>query len=347
MKYLRILILFFLANSLISTPAIAEEIKDFNMLVKIDKEKINFNFDGNLIGNSSDILFIITQGGYFSNEYSCVIDNQKCSITPARFDIEIGPEMGRLPNGSWAVSNPSTSHQINSPVYINLPENANGYFSIEFSLMNIINKQKKLYFSFLELDEKEEYTINQFDLFQTRTPVEIKYFLIEIPENYRLSDDSRFSYFTICGFPGLCKTDLKFKKLEDNSYTLESVSYSEKPYISGLFIPPFNNVNLDLKIERSEEFIKLYKTIALLTPFLIIITFLINLIYRKKEHIDFKTDGVSAPAIYLFLRTYYLKLEFIPLHKEDIYFASLFIILIILIENRNRFRIKVYSWLGI
>jgi len=347
MKYLWILILFLLANSLISTSAIAEEIKDFNMHVKIDEEKINFNFDGNLIGISSNPLFIIGQGGYFSKEYSCIIDNQKCSITPIRLDIEIGPEMHRLPNGSEVVSNPSTSHQINSPAFINIPENANGYFSIGFSLVNIINKQSKLYFSFLELDEKEEYTINQFDLLQTRTPVEIKYFLIEIPENYILSDDSRFSYYNICGSPGLCKTDLKFKKLEDNSYTLANVSYSKKPYISDLSIPPFHFINLELKIERSEEFILLYKIIALLTPFLIIFTFLINLRYRKNEHIHFITDGLSAPAIYLLLRTYYLKLEFIPLHKEDIYFAILFIILIIIIENRNRLRVKVFSCLGI
>lgn len=335
------MILLILADSQILTPAIAAEIKDFNMNVKIDKEKINFNFDGNLIGNLSNPLFIIGQGSYFSKEYSCNIANQKCIITPNRIDITIGPEEHLLPNGSIVISNPSISHQINSPAFINMPENANGYFSIEFSLFNIINKQKNTYFPFLELDENEEYTINQFDLLQTRTPIEFKYILIEIPENYILSDDSIFSYYSICGTPGLCKTDYKLKKLKDNSYTLADVSYSDKPYISGLSIPPYHDINLKLSFKRSEEFINKYRKIALLTPFLIIVTFLINLKYRKREHIHFITDGLSPPAIYILLRTYYLKLESFPLYMEDIYFILIFIGLIILIENRKK--IKIFS----
>lgn len=337
MKFLRIwILLLLLANSQIFTPALAAEIKDFNMNVKIDKEKINFNFDGNLIGNLSNPLFIIGQGSYFSKDYSCNIANQKCIITPNKMEITLVREEHLLPNGSIVISYPSNSPpQINSPAFINIPENANGYFSIEFSLLNIINKQKNIYFSFFESDEKEGYTINQFDLLQTRTPIEFKYILIEIPENYILSDDSVFSYYNICGYPGLCKTDYKLKKLSDNSYTLANVSYSDKPYISGLSIPPYHFINLKLSFGRSEEFIKLYKEIALLTPFLIIVTFLINSRYRKSKHIHFIIDGLSPPVIYLLLRTYYLKLEFIPLHVEDIYFVILFIILIILIENRK------------
>lgn len=312
----------------------AAEIDEFTMDVKIDKEKIFFSFDGNFIGNTSNPTFIIGQGGYFSQDYSCTIANKNCIITPNKIDITIGPEEHLLPNGSIVISDPSISNQINSPAFINFPENTEGYFSLDFSILNIIKKQKRLYHSFLELDKKEEYTVDQFDLLQTRTPIEVKYISIQIPENYIISDDSIFSYYNICGTPGICETSYKFKKLKDNSYTLENVSYSDKPYVSGLMIPPYHFINLKLSLERSEEFIIKYRLIAVLTPFLILITFFISSKFRKSKLIGI--INISPPAIYIFLRTYYLKLDIVPLHVEDIYFIILLIISIVLIEYKTR-----------
>jgi hypothetical protein len=324
-----ILILFLL----VINPVFAAEVKDFNFNVKLEREKINFNLDGKLIGNLTERdLFRIGQGGYFSPEYVCTISDQNCKISPEKIDIIIGPEETRQPDGSWKVTGNTTSVQINSPAFVYIPEGINGYLSIKFSILDVINKEKKLYRSFLELDKRERYTLNQFDLLQTTIPVEVKYFSIQVPDNFVLSDNSGFCYYTICGTPGICESCYPFKKLKDNSYTLENLSYSDKPYISGLTIPAYYLINLKLGFERSEEFTTKYALIALLTPFLT----LFILILKTKKYLSLLMKGVPPFAVYIFLRTNYLKLDFIPLHVEDFYFVGLLLFLIVLVKTPNK-----------
>jgi len=90
-------------------------------------------------------------------------------------------------------------------------------------------------------------------------------------------------------------------------------------------------INLKLGFERSEEFTTIYTLIALLIPFLT----LFILILKTNKYLSLLINGPPL-AIYIFLRTNYLKLDFIPLHVEDFYFVGLLLSLIILIKLPNK-----------
>jgi hypothetical protein len=315
-----LLILFFL----VADPVSSAEIKDFSLNVELDYTKINFTLKGTLVDSLKEKqpdLFRISPKVTYAPDYKCIISNQNCKITPLILPITTGPVYGKQPDGSWEIVNneiktEKNSEVANSSALITIPEGVNGDFEISFEIIDVIKKRKALYYSLIELDESEQYNINEYYLLQTVPSLDFAYFSIKVPKNFILNENSKFCHHQI----GQTKECYKFIKSGEQTYTLEKVSYSGKPYIAGLKVPPYRLINLQLSFERSADFISNFDLLVVSFLFLFVIMLFIGRFISNKL---FYFLEISYPLpLYWLIRNYYFKLEALPLHIQDLFFYS-------------------------
>jgi hypothetical protein len=327
-----VLIIFFWINFLINR-SLTAEIDDFVFDASINPRNVSFNFRGNLIRELNEsYIFIITQAGYFSSDYFCIISNQNCMIKPVKLTLNIGPEEKRLKNGSTITTNWETQTLVDSPALVIFPSNSKGVFSIKFSLLDVVKKEVHNRYSILEFDIRERYKLDELYILETTIPIKISYFSLKIPEGFVPNESSKFCYINICDVQKLCKSCYNLKRLPDNSYTLSNVNYSNKPYVSDLNIPAHYSISLQAYLERSDEFILEYTILALLAPFFV---FLHQIPVRDlfiKKIIKF----FSPFTIYLFFRTNVLNISLFPVRIHDICFFVELLLLLFLTEKRGK-----------